>query len=503
MKLSPHVKKAVVDTISLLYTLLFVYAATSKLLDYSNFQVQIAQSPLLSAYAGIVAPVVITVEYLIVILLWLKPLRTIGLYASFTLMVSFTVYIYLILNYSEFIPCSCGGILEKLGWTEHMVFNIVFIILALLALLLTERMSGKRMGKIIAFHSICMSIGASLVITLFLSSEHIIKKENNFTRRFLQHPLNDEAVFNLEADSYYFAGYDDGKIFLGNSTAPQILTLVDTLFRTKQSIRLTLDTPRQRFRSVKVQVHTPYFYIYDGSVPAVFRGRLGGSSAVKINTSDIYFSQLQFVNPDTFVFRAQSDSTKTNVLGTFTQGKNNPEISYDLLTRQYDGVFDTDGMLLYDRGSRNLIYSYFYRNEFLVTDSGLNLLRRLHTIDTISRARVTVRNLPGGTHKMDAPPLIVNRNMEAYNNLLLVESNLMGKFETPEIWDNASVIDIYDTREQSYLGSFFIEHRGKKRLSQMLLTDDYLFVLSGREMLRYRLAQAITKHFKKGEAENP
>ncbi len=71
------------------------------------------------------------------------------------------------------------------------------------------------------------------------------------------------------------------------------------------------------------------------------------------------------------------------------------------------------------------------------------------------------------------------------------------------IWDNASVIDIYDTREQSYLGSFFIEHRGKKRLSQMLLTDDYLFVLSGREMLRYRLAQAITKHFKKGEAENP
>ncbi|MFP5436796.1 MAG: MauE/DoxX family redox-associated membrane protein [Bacteroidia bacterium] len=497
---SPLFKRIAIEVICLLYILLFIYAATSKLLDFSNFQVQIAQSPLLSAYAGIIAPLVIAVEFLIVLLLWLKPLRSVGLYASFSLMVSFTVYIYLILNYSEFIPCSCGGILEKLGWTEHMAFNIFFILLAVLALLLKERASGKSFRKIITVHFLCMVLGTILVIVPFLSSEHIIKKENNFTRRFLQHPLEDEAVFDLGADSYYFAGYDDGKIFLGNSTAPQILTLVDTVFTSQQSIRLTLDTPGQRFRSVKVQVRKPYFYIYDGTVPAVFRGRLSDSSAIKMDASDIYFSQLQFVTPETFAFRAQSDSTKTNVLGTFTPSKAKSQINYELLSRQNDGVFDTDGMLLYDRSSQNLVYSYFYRNEFLIMDSGLNLLRRLHTIDTISRAQVKVRNLPGGRHKMDAPPLIVNRNMEVYNNLLLVESNLMGKFETTKIWDNASVIDIYDTREQSYLGSFFIEHRGKKRLSQMLLTDEYLFVLSGREMLRYRLAQAITRHFKKGRS---
>ena len=168
---SPLFKRITIEVICLLYILLFVYAATSKLLDFSNFQVQIAQSPLLSAYAGIIAPLVIAVEFLIVSLLWLKPLRSVGLYASFSLMVSFTVYIYLILNYSEFIPCSCGGILEKLGWTEHMAFNIFFILLAVLALLLTERASGKSFRKIITVHFLCMALGTILVIILFLSSE--------------------------------------------------------------------------------------------------------------------------------------------------------------------------------------------------------------------------------------------------------------------------------------------------------------------------------------------
>lgn len=35
------------------------------------------------------------------------------------------------------IPCSCGGILESLGWREHLYFNLAFIALAVLALINT------------------------------------------------------------------------------------------------------------------------------------------------------------------------------------------------------------------------------------------------------------------------------------------------------------------------------------------------------------------------------
>lgn len=138
-KLHPKYQLLFVQVTSYLYILLFVYTSISKLLDFDNFRVQLAQSPLLSAYAGLIAPLVILVELFIVLLLCLKGTRLIGLYGSFFLMIAFTVYIYLILNYSDFIPCSCGGIIEKLGWTEHLIFNTAFSILALVAIVLSEK----------------------------------------------------------------------------------------------------------------------------------------------------------------------------------------------------------------------------------------------------------------------------------------------------------------------------------------------------------------------------
>lgn len=131
-----RIKNSVVLTVSYLYVLLFVYAAVSKLLDFENFQVQLGQSPLLSTYASIISWLVPAIELFIVFLILLPTTRLYGLFGSFILMVMFTVYIYLILTYSSFVPCSCGGVLEKMTWNQHLLFNIVFIIQVVLAILL-------------------------------------------------------------------------------------------------------------------------------------------------------------------------------------------------------------------------------------------------------------------------------------------------------------------------------------------------------------------------------
>ena len=125
-----------ITAISLLYVLLFVYAAMSKLFDYENFKVQLGQSPLLSPMAGSVSIAVPVAELLIAAALLVPFFRYAGLLAGFGMMTMFTAYIYIILNYSEFVPCSCGGILEKMGWQEHLAFNIVFVFLAALAVLI-------------------------------------------------------------------------------------------------------------------------------------------------------------------------------------------------------------------------------------------------------------------------------------------------------------------------------------------------------------------------------
>jgi len=64
-------------------------------------------------------------------------LRQVGLYAAFSLMVMFTAYIVAILQMDAGnIPCSCGGVLEALGWTEHLIFNIGFVLLGAVGIIL-------------------------------------------------------------------------------------------------------------------------------------------------------------------------------------------------------------------------------------------------------------------------------------------------------------------------------------------------------------------------------
>ena len=123
-------REIAIQTIISLIILLFIYAASSKLLDYTRFRVELGKSPLLTAFAGLVAWSIPVIEIGIALLLAFVRTRLLGLYASFTLMVLFTAYIVYILNFSPYVPCSCGGVLQKLDWRTHLIFNSVFVVLA-------------------------------------------------------------------------------------------------------------------------------------------------------------------------------------------------------------------------------------------------------------------------------------------------------------------------------------------------------------------------------------
>lgn len=139
MKFTTQTRNNIVSIICYIYVVLFTYAATSKLLDFENFRVQLGQSPLLSAFAVWSSIAVPVSEIIIAILLLLPKFRFFGLFAAYSLMVMFTAYIYIILNYSAFVPCSCGGILEKMTWNQHLIFNILFVLLAVFAILLETK----------------------------------------------------------------------------------------------------------------------------------------------------------------------------------------------------------------------------------------------------------------------------------------------------------------------------------------------------------------------------
>ncbi|GIL23981.1 MAG: hypothetical protein BroJett042_24940 [Bacteroidota bacterium] len=129
-------RKIAVDIVVFSYILLFVYAALTKVLDYQKFVVQLGQSPILTNYAQVLAVVVPFIELGISLMLIFPKTRLKGLYAAFGLMVMFTTYIVLASRFSDYVPCSCGGVLEGMTWTQHLIFNTVFVLLALIGILL-------------------------------------------------------------------------------------------------------------------------------------------------------------------------------------------------------------------------------------------------------------------------------------------------------------------------------------------------------------------------------
>lgn len=132
-------RSTIIEVIVVLYAILFAYTGISKLIDYSVFREQLAESPILSAIAAIIATILPWTEFLLAVLLIVPQWRLHGLYAACILMTVFTLYIIAMLSFSDKLPCSCGGVISLLSWPQHIVFNTAFVLMAIAGIFLQKR----------------------------------------------------------------------------------------------------------------------------------------------------------------------------------------------------------------------------------------------------------------------------------------------------------------------------------------------------------------------------
>lgn len=503
MRFTPQHKYIFVEAVCFLYILLFVYAAGSKLMDFENFRIQLGQSPLLSAFADWISIVVPVIEFLICILILIPKLRKIGLFAAYGLMVMFTIYIFIVLHYTSFVPCSCGGVLEKLTWNQHLIFNIIFVLLAIPAIFFhfsNDRIAESKV-KLKTIFSLFISITVSafvLVVSLFLMSENIVHYHNKLTRRFPHTPIHTIKSLDLKLNSYYIAGVDNDNIYLGNTTAPLVIKVLnDKLVQTEQKL-IDLDRKDLPFRGVKIIVQATSFFVVDGTIPCVYRGSTKDWKAKLIKRDGEYFTTAQAIDSTAIAVCTYSSKNGEAVLGVIHFGDSTKTIlNPKILQKQFDGVFDTDGQLLYSNGLKRVIYLYAYRNQFTVTDAGLKIDFRGNTIDTISHAKLSIVKVKShNERKFSKPPLFVNKTSAAYNNLLFVNSAIPGRYEEDQMWNEASIIDVYDLSKNSYLFSFCIYNVDGKKMKSFIVYNDKLYALIGNHIIQYDLDERITSNYK-------
>ena len=113
---------------------LFTYTGVSKLIDHEVFEAAILRSPIIKLQATIISWLIPVIELLIVVMLLLPQYRKAGLLFSLLLLTVFNAYIGYMILFIPDLPCSCGGVLKELSWSNHLLFNSFFILITLISL---------------------------------------------------------------------------------------------------------------------------------------------------------------------------------------------------------------------------------------------------------------------------------------------------------------------------------------------------------------------------------
>ena len=330
----------------------------------------------------------------------------------------------------------------------------------------------------------------SLVVALYQISFRINHADNGFIRLFPPHPVLPENVLDLPSNAYYVAGTTPTRLYLGNMIRPLELLTTPISLRDTQRVAITVENLKAiQFQRIQLKIDSPHFYILDGIRPAILKGIVNTWRAQRYMPDSAYFTEAIPLSPTSVAIRIFSRLTHTYVLGKETIQPPYLQLEPGILTKQVDGLFCMDGMLHYNRETNQLVYLYYYRNQFICMDSSLNVLYRGKTIDTISHAQIKVAALRSESSiTLAAPPLTVNNRSCVSGNHLFVHSNLLASNERRETFEQASVIDVYDLRDGAYRFSFYLFNPEKQKLHDITVTGDRLIAMFGKHLYTYKLA---------------
>jgi len=139
VKLSINKKEYIIFIISLLFVFIFSYTAIDKLHHLEKFSRGVSKIPYVGGMAMWIGWGVPLAELLISALLIIPRYNRLGLRLATGLMGIFTLYLGLMLAFAEKRMCHCGGVIESMGWKEHLLFNITLMLLGGWALYLKQK----------------------------------------------------------------------------------------------------------------------------------------------------------------------------------------------------------------------------------------------------------------------------------------------------------------------------------------------------------------------------
>jgi len=323
------------------------------------------------------------------------------------------------------------------------------------------------------------------MIGLYSITEYRRNLPNHFIRKLPPFPITADNVKDLRNRQLYFAGQNGDYFYMGNRYIKNLLFQVD--LKTLDTQKVLLKAPRnfKPLEDAYVEIDSSSLFLIDG-----IKARIStGSTTDYTLTQDIvgpYFSVAVPLSVNSILFRSIGGNN-VNVLGKQQVG-GRTFVREDLLKKQIDGVFCTDGIFLQVPQRNKVFYIYHYRNQFLSLDTNLSLLYKGKTIDTNSLAKIKVGRIKSSNQvTMAAPPLLVNKQACANKDYLFIRSALKADNETDDMHDKATAIDVYSVNDGKYKLSFYLPEFAGEKLTDFKVYDKMLVALFGHYIYTFKL----------------
>jgi putative oxidoreductase len=136
------VKRHVEITIKLICFMLafvWIYTGVNKLYDWGGTQYGMYAQSFPIWLAELLIYILPPLEILVGLMLLVTRTRMIGLLLSLVLMLVFTGYVgWVYFGGRGFVPCTCGGIFNKMSWGTHFWINIILLLMSALGIKLAK-----------------------------------------------------------------------------------------------------------------------------------------------------------------------------------------------------------------------------------------------------------------------------------------------------------------------------------------------------------------------------
>jgi hypothetical protein len=282
----------------------------------------------------------------------------------------------------------------------------------------------------------------------------------------------------LKYGDYHLSGVTSSRIYLGNRNPIPHVFVINYSYTDTQHIQIA--APFEfGWRGMHVDIDSPNIYLIDEHTPSILHSNIIFDKTGAFNKIDCPgFSSFIPISPRSQVFRAYNIKYKRNILVKKINDSSKLQLAPDILKKQIDGVFCTDGMLMYNSKISKIIYTFYYRNEIICMDTNLNVLYKTKTIDTTSHSHIKVANVRStNTSTLSAPPFSVNKRSCISEKWIFVNSALQADNESIEMFKSHEVIDVYSIKDGQYQFSFYLQKDNEKVISQFKVVGDKMIVL--------------------------